>query len=188
MKMRNIKLTGLFILILLLPAMAYPQLEEAQIGVFLSLPQIALLDIEPGAGSDIHFTVEPSAESGNPANIEKTTNGNLWVNYTSAVANPQDSRVITAQISQGNFPEGITLFVEAGAFSGSGAGQTGQPTGKTSLSVQPKPIISNIGSCFTGNGTNNGHLLTFSIDIADYSKIQSMENSEFTILYTITDN
>ncbi len=188
MKIKKIRFAGLFILVLLFPVIAYPQLEEAQIGVYLSLPQIALLDIEPGAGSSVLFTIEPSAESGNPANIEKTTNGNLWVNYTSAVSNPQDSRAITAQISQGNFPEGITLFVEAGAFSGSGEGQTGQPAGKTSLSVQPKPIISNIGSCFTGNGTNNGHLLTFSIDIADYSKIQSMENTEFTILYTITDN
>jgi hypothetical protein len=35
---------------------------------------------------------------------------------------------------------------------------------------------------------NNGHLLTFSLEVSDYSKIHAVDETAFTVLYTITDN
>jgi hypothetical protein len=64
----------------------------------------------------------------------------------------------------------------------------GQSAGKVNLTRQPQPIITGLGSCFTGDGINNGHSLSFSIEITDYAKIYAMEESELTIVYTITDN
>ncbi len=188
MKIVRLRSTGLFILFSLISQFAYSQWESAQINAHLSLPEVALIDIEPGINNDIHFVVNPDSESGGSPSIQETTGNDLWINYTSALPPTQNSRSVTAEISQGNFPEGIILYVEASVYSGSGEGQFGQPTGKTVISNQPRPIISNIGNCYTGNGISNGHLLSFSIEIEDYGKIQTMGDSEFTIIYTITDN
>ncbi len=168
--------------------LAFSQWEEGQISVHLSIPEIALVDIEPEANNSIDFTIIPSAESGSSSQMHKSTNESLWINYSSALANPQNTRKIVAEISQGVLPKGILLFLQASQYSGVGDGKLGHSTGKIELTNQPKPIITNIGSCYTGDGINNGHLLTFSIEITNYSKVYAMEESDFNILYTITDN
>ena len=126
-------------------------------------------------------------ESGELPVLQQSSD-NLWINYSSSLASGQNSRSIVAEISQGALPEGITLYLKASNYSGTGGGNYGHSAGKVSLSSQPKPIITNIGNCFTGDGINNGHLLAFSIEISDYTKIVSVENSSIVVLYTITDN
>ena len=80
------------------------------------------------------------------------------------------------------------MYLEASAYSGTGKGQLGQPTEKINLTNQPLPIITGVGNCFTGDGVNNGHLLKFSIEVSDYSKLYAIDETVFTVLYTITDN
>ncbi len=167
---------------------AFAQWEEGELNVSFSLPPVALVDIEPDANNSIHFTVLPVAESGASPQIKRTTDQTLWLNYSSALANPQNTRSILAEITGGGLPEGVTLNVEALRYDGTGDGQFGQPAGKVSLSNQPKAIITDVGNCFTGDGVNNGHQLTFSIEVSDYSKITAASESSFTILYTLSDN
>ncbi|MCY1720290.1 hypothetical protein OU798_08040 [Prolixibacteraceae bacterium Z1-6] len=152
------------------------------------IPPIALLDIEPGINNTIYFSVSSAIESGASPQIENTNNESLWLNYSSALEGNLGSRIIIAQIAGENLPEGITLNVEASQYSGVGDGQFGQPTGKVALSTQPRTILTGVGNCFTGDGVGNGHSLTFSIEVEDYSKISSVGESSFTILYTISDN
>jgi len=188
--MKAIKLKKIYILLLLLltSGFAYSQWGETQINVRLSLPQIALVDIESGLNNNIHFTISPSIESGNSATIQQSSGQSLWINYSSSLSPLQNSRSIIAEVSQGIFPDGIILYIEASDYSGFGEGQLGQTAGKINLTSQSKPIIANLGNCFTGDGINNGHQLNFSLEINDYSKIHAIEETDFTILYTITDN
>jgi len=168
---------------------AFAQWEEGELNVSFSIPPIALVDIEPAVDNSIHFTVVPSTESGASPQIRKTSSGeSLWINYSCALQNAQNSRSIVAEISGGVLPDGVSLNVEASGYQGSGNGQFGQPTGKVALSSQPQAIITNVGNCFTGDGQNNGHLLTFSIEVSDYAKISTADEASFTILYTLSDN
>jgi hypothetical protein len=188
MKTVNFKKIYLFSFLLMTSCFAFSQWEEAQLSIYFSLPEIALIDIEPSLDNDVHFTVNPGVESGGSPSIQKSGHNNIWINYSSSLSGPQNSRSIVAEVSQGIFPEGITLYLEASNYSGSGGGQHGQTTGRVAISNQPKPIITNIGNGFTGDGINNGHSITFSIEISDYTKVVSVEDSNFLVLYTITDN
>lgn len=188
MKTHNvIKIYSLFIL-LFASVSVYAQLDDEQFSVSVSLPQIALIDIEPSFNNHIHFTLTPPSESGNSATIQQSSTTNLWINYSSSLSILQNSRSILAEISQGVFPSGIKLYVEASAYSGPGKGELGQSSGKTNISNQPRPIISSLGNCFTGDGINSGHSLNFSLEIDDFSKVHSINETNYTILYTITDN
>lgn len=184
-KMKYFVAVGVFVLI---SNIAFSQWGESQINVRFSLPEIALIDIEPAINNSIFFLVNPAAETGNEPQIHKTSNESLWLNYSSAMKNSGNSRSIVAEISQGDLPDGIVLLLEASRFDGIGKGQVGQPTGKIILSNQPKAVVSNIGNCFTGDGINNGHLLSYFIEISDFSNLHSTDESNFTILYTISDN
>lgn len=167
----------------------FAQWEEGELNVSISIPPVALIDIEPAIENSIHFAIVPSAESGASPQIRKTSTGeSLWLNYSCALQNAQSRRSIVAEISEGFLPEGISLNVEASRYRGNGKGQMGQPTGKVSLTNQPQAIITGVGNCFTGDGQNNGHLLTFSIEVSDYAKISTADEVAFTILYTLSDN
>jgi hypothetical protein len=181
--------TGIAVLCLLfIYNEAFSQWEEGEINVSFSLPSVALVDIEPDTDNSIHFTISPATESGASPQINESSNRTLWINYSSALANPQNTRSIVAEITGGGLPEGVSLNVEASRHQGIGNGQLGQSAGKVALSNQPKAIITNVGNCFTGDGESNGHQLTFSIEVSDYSKISAANETSFTILYTLSDN
>lgn len=161
---------------------------EKELEVSFTIPPIALLDIEPSINNTIYFAVVPSSESGASPTVENTSNQVLWLNYSSATEIGRGSRTVVAQISGGDLPDGITLSVSASEYRGNGAGQLGQSADKVKLSSQPRAILSSVGNCYTGDGEGNGHALTFSIEVEDYSQISSNDETAFTILYTIRDN
>jgi len=167
---------------------SYAQWEEGQISVYFSIPEIALVDIEPSLNNTVHFSIVSSADPGESPEISEPSGQEIWLNYSSAMKNENGSRKIVAEIVEGSLPDGIELYLEASAYRGTGDGRLGQSSGRVSLGNQPRPVVAGIGSCYTGDGINNGHLLQFSIEITDYSMIHSGSETEFTILYTLTDN
>lgn len=187
--MKRYKITGtcIFIILLLKSSVAFSQLDEERLSVYFSLPEVALIDIEPGTNNDVQFRINSGMQSGESPTFEQSS-ADLWINYSSSLARSYNTRSIVAEVSQGALPEGIILYLEATNYSGNGGGHHGRSAGKIALTNRPKPIITDIGNCFTGDGVNNGHLLSFSIEISDYSKVVSVENSNMLVLYTITDN
>lgn len=161
---------------------------DKQLDVNFTIPPVALLDIEPSINNTVYFEVIPSSESGASPRIENTSRQVLWLNYSSATERGRGSRTIVAQISGGGLPDGITLSVKASEYRGSGAGQLGNSTNEVKLSSQPRAILTSVGNCYTGDGEGNGHSLTFSIEVEDYSQISSADEAAFTVLYTIRDN
>ena len=155
--------------------------------VTISIPEVALLDLE---GSKC-ITLAPKAptEAGEGFDFSQAVDNNAWINYSSVVGRHK-TRSVTVEITRGYVPEGLILLATAANDAGNGKGKMGNPSGQIKLSNNPQKIIYNVGSCYTGNGTNNGHNLSYKLDIesdADYAKLTNTE-ADLTITYTLTDD
>jgi hypothetical protein len=149
----------------------------------LNLSEVALLDIEPNKNT-VSFSLSAPTEAGRPVTISAVT-PTKWLNYTSAIKATTAIRTVSAQID--GPIEGLFVKIQAAAASGNGGGALGTPTGKMTVTTSPIAIVSGIGGAFTGNGANNGHLLTISLELDDYKKLVKTTNKIITITYTISN-
>lgn len=164
------------------------QHDEERINMRITMPEVALVDIEHIGNGTLEFELLPSSETGGAPVIKQKRNEEMWLNYSSARSKYSQNRSIVAQISTGNLPEGLSLFVHASNYRGTGKGEMGISAGKVLIDSNPRSIITNIGSGYTGNGIGNGHMLSFEVDINLMEKIIAIESTDITILYTLTDN
>lgn len=159
--------------------------QSARHPICLVLPEIAIVDIEPN-NTAVNLQFNSPLEGGKAIEAIKQDQSK-WLNYTSAIARTGSNRIITAQIANGAIPEGVALGLTASNYVGNGKGTHGQSNGPIFLSSTPKTIINNIGRAFTGNGTGNGHQLTYSLSISDYKKLDASANTEVMVIFTITE-
>lgn len=152
------------------------------VNVGVSLPSIALLDIENNGS--INLELSAPSEAGRPL-INNTSNNSAWLNFTSALG-VGSSRNVSVQIASG-IGSGYEIVLQPQAYSGIGAGQLGNRVPTVNLSNIPQKIIDNIGGAFTGNGLSNGYNLRYSLAITNYGALKK-ENTTFMITYTLTDN
>lgn len=153
------------------------------VGVSITLPSIAVLDVEPNRNGITLSMVAPT-EAGS-AVVNTQSDNSKWLNFSSAVTIGQTRR-ITAQLS-GTLPNGVNLKLTTAAYSGSGAGALGTQVSPILLNSTAQTIINNIGGAYTGNGANNGYNLGFSLEIQDYSLLRQ-QTSTISIVYTLVDN
>jgi len=147
------------------------------------IPKIAKLDIESASSNNITLEMLSPSEPGN--SLESTTDNSIWLNISS-VAESDNVRDITVKV---NKPiEGIDINVASDVFSGSGYGSWGSPLPQITLSANDQTLISGIKSGISGNGIFNGFNLKYSAQIADsnYGNINSSENKDITVTYTLT--
>ncbi len=88
-------------------------------------------------------------------------------------------------------PKGILLKVQAYNTTEGGAGNPGTPTNEVILSNNPSDIITGIGSCYTGQGIENGPFLKYSIEFdktAENYALISSKSYRLDIVYTLTDD
>ncbi|KPE49568.1 hypothetical protein AOB46_19705 [Chryseobacterium indologenes] len=156
--------------------------QSANISVSMTLPIVALMDIEPSGNINLNFTAP--TEAGN-ALVNPVPNTSKWINYTSAIASGGLTRRITASVNK--VIAGVNIRLQAASASGTGGGTLGTPTGQVILTTTPVTIISGIGGAYTGNGANNGHGLTLSLVPGNYASLQAQANTAITIVYTITE-
>ena len=153
------------LLIIALPA--FPQTESGNINVRFSIPEIAVMDVEPDY-NNIEFSVAASANPGGEPVVEQISGESVWINYSSAIGRNGNKRSINAQLVENSLPEGISLYVEASSASPFGSANQGVSVGKVKISGEPRPIITGIGSCFTGDGVNAGHEIRYFVEITDF--------------------
>ncbi|WP_319230206.1 hypothetical protein [Draconibacterium orientale] len=164
--------------------------NSAKHNIDIRIPEVALLGLvtDNSNVSQIHAKSNNVAEN-SVSFVDKTDVNLVWINYSSVKKAHSASRKITALV-QGDIPKGIKLKVSASAASSDGKGQLGEPKGSTVLGEQPTEIISNIGSCYTGQGAQHGHSLVYSLDVdekeAELVALNS-ENITFNIVYTLAD-
>lgn len=161
--------------------------------ITISIPEVALVDIEPSATKNITLGFTAPTEAGNPL-VATAANTTLWLNYSSIKSVAHPLRNITVSIN--TVIDGVDIHVTAAGATGSGAGLFGTSAGPLTLSATNQTIISGIGSAFTGNGANNGHNLTYALApgsgagaVAAYADLQATATPiTKTVTYTISDN
>lgn len=150
--------------------------------VAVTLPIVTLLDIEPTGTIAMNFTAPTEAGLQITA---PSANNTKWINYTSAIASGGLTRRITASVNQ--VIPGVDIRLQAAAASGSGGGTLGTPAAQVTLTTTAVNIITGIGGAFTGNGANNGHRLTLTLVINNYTNLNTRTNTPVIITYTITE-
>ncbi|NOY95537.1 MAG: hypothetical protein GXO81_04020 [Chlorobi bacterium] len=178
--------TSVVLLLIAMHFAAYAQ-SDGQADVLFSIPEVALIDIEP-SGFGIELSLAAKSGGGLPVEPVVSSGGKIWLNYTSSLATGSNTRSVSVQIINGKVPSGIILLLQASADAGNGRGKAGIPAGRVYVSTSPQVIISGIGRCYTGNGPNYGHQLSYSLMISDYAELDFDESSTLQIAYTITDN
>ncbi|MDX8338299.1 hypothetical protein SLH46_03820 [Draconibacterium sp. IB214405] len=179
---------GATFLLMLLCEMVHAQYDEESVSVGFRIPEAALIDIEFAGNGFIEFELLPAAEPGSSPVMKQTVDQELWINYSSALGKFSQNRSIVAQVTGAELPTGLDLYIQANEYTGTGSGETGVSAGRVMIGSDPRPVITGIGSAYTGNGIGNGHRLNFEIDISEMDRITANESIDCTILYTLTDN
>lgn len=159
--------------------------NTAKLPIQMAIPPGAKLSI---GSSEIIFSIVK--EVGKP--LTPTTVDSVWLNYSSIVER-NSTNIICANLASGDLPAEIGIRLKVGSDVGAGHGQVGKPTTPIYLSSSPQAIITDIGSCFTGQGDNKGHLLTFSWDLLpgydpEFLKSEQMTNLRVKVIYTINSD
>jgi hypothetical protein len=179
----------LTILLLFSSTNIYSQSSVAGHDVRISIPKVALLNLISNNSEDLRIDLGAPNKAGNrllSENFDKV----FWVNYSSVLNKSNQKRKIVA-VMKNQLPKGILLKVQAYNATGGGVGNLGNPTNEVILSNNPSDIITGIGSCYTGQGIENGHFLKYSIEFdktsEDYA-LYSGKSYRLDIVYTLTDD
>jgi len=154
MKIRNIPI---FLLFLFLTTTIFAQNKEnaANMPIQMAIPPSAKLSM---LSSDLRFSIFEG--EGNKRKLASSVIDSVWINYSSIIEN-NNPNSICASLSSEDLPAEIAIKLTVKPDVGAGNGQMGIPSEPIYLSMFPQPIITNIGSCYTGQGNNMGHLLIF---------------------------
>ena len=164
----------------------HTQVSMGSAPVTLTLPPIALMDIEPDEGSTI-FYLDFVTMAGEPVTNHRSVNNEKWINYTAAVDRENvDGYQIQVQLANGTLPPGVSVTVEAGPPI-QGWGELGHSAGPVVLSEAGQILIQNIGGSFTGNGVDCGHQLFYELVIHNPDLSQHGNCFSVDVYYTITD-
>lgn len=176
-----------FILLMLTHYLCAQESNTVKLPIMLGIPAKASINL---IGSDLTFKFSPKND-GEIQTLTPSSAGKVWLNYSSIVE-WGSSNSIYVSLGDGNVPAEVSIKLKIEKDAGVGSGQTGQPTDPITLSYSPQPIITNIGSCFTGKGEGKGHLLTYSWVLSpnydpDLIKIEDLKIVT-SIIYTIVNN
>lgn len=155
----------------------------------ISIPEVAIVDIEPNASKNITMGFTAPTEAGLPI-VAPANNTTLWLNYSSIKSAADPTRKISVKLT--SLIAGVDIKVTAASYSGTGDGTVGTAASQLTLSATDQDIITGIGSAYTGNGASNGHNLTYEVafgttGVADYADLTHSSNTA-TVTYTISDN
>ena len=164
--------------------------------VTITVPQIALLDLEVASGTtDVTLAGTAPTEAGLPMTFgTAATNATIWMNYSSIVKGAL-LRNVSVAITNGAVPSGLKLTVEASAASSDGKGTLGTASSELTLTNVAQSIVTGIGSSYTGNLASKGRSLTYKLNYAtdeatNYAALRYVDIADvspLTITYTLTD-
>lgn len=158
----------------------------------VTLPEVALLDLEATGSKDITLGPDAPSEAGEALDFSNESNSELWINYSSIVGSKSEpNRDISVQITSGSVPAAMILSIVAAKDAGAGDGTMGTPSSSLVLDNKAQNIISGVGSAYTGNGPTKGHRLTYTLALDSnkgaYAKLDFDHANTLAITYTLTD-
>lgn len=149
--------------------------------VNVSIPKVALVNIA-------HSSVTNGSSSIHTPIFQNGKSEGHWINYSSIINGDNCFRSVMVAVS-GALPEGIYVLAEATSYQGKGNGKTGIPLEKVRLSENPQPLITDIGSCYTGTGPDNGHMISYEIVTNNSEMVHNINDiiQDIRVVYTLTD-
>ncbi len=179
----------LFLASIFLSKVAVSQSDVTSHSIKIEIPRVALLGLLSEDSKEINYEVDNPNTAGNSIRYEKVKN-KIWLNYSSIIRSKNQKRKIVASIKDA-LPSGFSLKLSTHKTANSGTGELGVPANEVTLSNVPSDIITGIGSCYTGKGTNKGYLLKYTLEFdkssANYALLSS-KSFQLNILYTLTDD
>jgi len=160
----------------------YAQTDTDNHQITVTVPNVALLDIESTGSKDITATFTAPTEAGNPL-AAPANNTTLWLNYTSV----KETLNRKISVSASALVPGVTISVLLAAPTG-GAGTLGTVAGAAvPLAVAGTDVVTGIGSGYTGDGSGSGIQLTYSFAASDYTTLAESAGTTVTVTYTLSE-
>lgn len=175
----------LFCLLNLVVSSALAEDNSSKIPIQMAIPPNTNLNLSSTLLNFSLYAIKDGKRVLHPSTIDS-----VWLNYSSIVEKNK-SNTIYVNLASADIPAEISIKLKASYDAGQGNGQVGTPSETIILSEYPQPIITNVGSCFTGLGNQKGHLLVFSwVFNPDYDKEFSLldENTAISVQVTYTIN
>lgn len=151
---------------------------------YITLPEIALMDIEPNT-SDVILEFEAPASPGE--RLVTVEGSSKWINYTATQSIGGSPKSITAQVSSDSKIPGLSVELVISSYQGGGKGNLGSSIGRVALTTTAQAIINGIGGCYTKSGSNSGHQIDYSAEITDYSLFEVPSSASMEIIFTLTN-
>lgn len=157
--------------------------------VTITIPEVALLDIELAGSKNITTAFTAPNEAGLAIVAPTSGLNSLWLNYSSVVTSNGPNASRTVSVSATGLVPGTILNVSAGTPVITGGGSGGTPVAITAITGANQNIISGIGSVYTGNGVNSGSNITYALTApaATYGSLLAGVKA-VTLTYTLSDN
>ncbi|MDZ7723178.1 MAG: hypothetical protein U5R06_10335 [candidate division KSB1 bacterium] len=173
----------LCVVVLALGVVAGVQAQTATHDLSITVNGFQLIGLE-GGGRPVAFEVGAPASAGEkPVIVSSSGVSDNYLLYSS-IFSTTDNKITAALDADVESP--LTLSVSAAAATGGGGDKGDVQTGVV-LSSAAADVITGIGSCWTGLGTN-GAQLTYSLAIPDdVTDLDDVNDQPLTVTYTITN-
>ena len=180
----NLFFSRLFLICMILLSVGVVSAQEnnvVQLPIKVSIPMVSLVGFA-GSGSPNNISGKGAVQRVTPSTTDTT-----WLNYSSVVDN-NSTNSLSVNITSGNLPAQVVVKLNVGEDVGAGAGTMGKPVGKITLSEYPQTVITDIGTCYTGQGPKKGHPISYSWEgLASIDEDHALiENLEISVIYTFT--
>lgn len=154
--------------------------------VGITIPTIAIVDIEPALSKNITMAFTAPIEAGLPI-VAPTNNASLWLNYSYIPTTA--AKTANVSVKMDAVVPGLDVRVQAATATGTnGGGTLGTIAGNAiTLTAADQQIVSAIGASYTGDGAANGHNLTYSLNATNYTGLFASTPSVI-VTYTISEN
>nr|WP_319998747.1 hypothetical protein [uncultured Draconibacterium sp.] len=158
--------------------------QEAKHNLNIEIDAHALLGL---SSSDL-ITLKPAApaKAGEGLDFSEASDESIYLQYSSIKAT-KDNKITVSLFKP--FPDGVSVQLEAGSVQG-GKGQLGSSdNSKLTLTDNAQDLITEIGSCYTGTGSTDGHKLKYTliVDDANYGALAA-KTYRNEVVYTITEH
>ncbi|MFG4002811.1 hypothetical protein [Flavobacterium aquidurense] len=152
----------------------------------ITIPTVAIVDIEPALGKNITMAFTAPIEAGLPV-VAPASNATLWLNYSYIPT--ASAKTAKVSVKMDAVVPGLDVRVQAATATGTnGGGTLGTIAGSAiTLTAADQQIISAIGASYTGDGAANGHNLTYSLNATNYAGLFASTPSVI-VTYTISEN
>ena len=156
--------------------------------VTITIPEVALLDIELAASKNFSMLFVAPTEAGLGITAP-AADASLWLNYSSIVTAAAPDNIRTVSVKSSTTIPGVGIAVTAGTpVMATGAGTGGTAGAAVTLTVSDQTVITGIGSCYTGDGAGKGSNVSYAISAAPAAYALLVAGSTIvTVTYTLSD-